>query len=201
MLKERTSSAPAARSDAASRLLAALLAASATPRGVPDRDLPAFLFVIDFGAFSTLGRSITDLPWMYQFASWEASGREFPIWAQRLRSQVTHREFESSPGTAFLSGLELELIRRAVDAWWSFDEPDRNAVWECIRTLEATDRESSVERPSLWDVGHMRLAREASIRRRLSGVSLDEAPRPTQEPDESEAIAAAVLDTILTGSI
>lgn len=202
MLKERISSAPAARSDAASRLLDALLAAASLSPGMPARDdLPAFLFVIDFGAYSTLGRPITDLPWVHRMAHWEDRGYELPDWAQRFRTATVDERSETSPGTAFLSGLELEVIRRAVHAWWSFDEPDRRAVWEWKKVLEASNRDPAPETSSLWDVRHIRAEREASIRRRLSNVSLEQPPRPTHEPEASEAIAAAVLDTILASSL
>jgi hypothetical protein len=201
MLKDWTSSAPAARSDAASRLLDALLVAGATPHGIPDREnLPALLFVIDLGAFSTLGKPITDLPWVHRFANWEASGDEFPDWVVRLRTRSTGHRPSTSPGTAFLSGMELELIGRAVDTWWSFDEPGRSAVWDCMRTLETPSEDLEVDTPSLWDTRRIRRDREESIRQRLATVSLDSAPRSTVDGDASEAIAAAVLDTILSGS-
>jgi hypothetical protein len=47
------------------------------------------------------------------------------------------------------------------------------------------------------EIRRIRYDREAAIRRRLSNLSIEDAPQPTVGPEAAEAIATAVLDTVL----
>jgi len=139
--------AAAAGTAASSRLLETIEVAHGFLAGRgPGPEVASLLFYIDCEAFSTLGRPVTELPWTRVFASPAAvvfDAIEAGIvtrWLDRHSSELVLGD-EVPAGTHWLSGVEVMVIRHAVDEFCGFGKRELRFV---RRVRERASASSSV---------------------------------------------------------
>jgi hypothetical protein len=176
---------------ASSRMLETLqLAHSCLAGRTQTPALASLLFYIDCEAFSTLGRPVTELPWTRVLSAptaWVFDTLEVRVVTQWLARHTPDFVLtaEVPDGTRWLSGVEVKVIRHAVDEFCAFDEREIRFVDRVRERASGTTaaHEGSPNQPFDWEDVDRFLA---DTRDWLGTVDVPDGPAPADGLSEAE---------------